>query len=194
MGGAGGVVKRGEVGAHDDFVAAALAAGKFQVLDDGTIINTNWRNTGAPRKVALFGRKYLSFNMTFGAEMWCIYAHRMIAIAKHGMPPGPFMEVDHLDGNKFNNHPSNLQWVKRSENQRRAYALGLKAPSAIIGREGTSNHMARLSEDQVRLIHRDGIRGVSKSQLAKTYGVTAHAIGNILKGARWKHIYAEFNP
>lgn len=187
-------MKRVEVGAHDEFIAAALAAGKFLVLDDGTIVNTNWRNTGVPRPVALFGRKYLSFNMTFRGEMRSVYAHRMIAIAKHGPPPAPLMEADHVDGNKFNNTPANLQWVKRSENQRRAYGLGLKKPSAIIGQPGSSNHQSRLGDDQVRLIHRDGVRGVPAAELAKAYGVSTNAIYNILAGRRWKHIHAEFNP
>lgn len=31
------------------------------------------------------------------------------------------LEVDHLDSNKLNNHFSNLEWVTRQENQRRAY-------------------------------------------------------------------------
>jgi hypothetical protein len=33
--------------------------------------------------------------------------------------------ANHIDGNKLNNHISNLEWVTRSENTKHAYKLGL---------------------------------------------------------------------
>ena len=38
-------------------------------------------------------------------------------------------EVNHKDGNKFNNRADNLEWITRSENQKHAYKLGLQKPS-----------------------------------------------------------------
>ena len=35
------------------------------------------------------------------------------------------LTVDHIDGNKLNNDPSNLEWITREENTRRQHALGL---------------------------------------------------------------------
>ena len=35
-------------------------------------------------------------------------------------------QIDHIDGNKENNHLSNLEWVTAKENIRRAYLLGLR--------------------------------------------------------------------
>ncbi|MEW6726901.1 MAG: HNH endonuclease [Bacillota bacterium] len=35
-------------------------------------------------------------------------------------------EINHKDGNKSNNHYSNLEWVTRSENNLHAFKLGLR--------------------------------------------------------------------
>ena len=35
------------------------------------------------------------------------------------------LTVDHIDGNKLNNDPSNLEWITREENTRRQHAKGL---------------------------------------------------------------------
>lgn len=54
--------------------------------------------------------------------------HRLVA--KTFVPnPDNKPEVNHIDGNKQNNHASNLEWVTSRENQLHAFQLGLqKAP------------------------------------------------------------------
>jgi len=56
-------------------------------------------------------------------------------------------EVDHIDGNKNNNKPSNLEWVTRTENVRRGFANGL-----IPIMRGSRNGNTNLDEESVRTI------------------------------------------
>lgn len=50
--------------------------------------------------------------MTWGSEK----VHRIVATAFHGEAPGDNYVVDHIDTNRRNNRPENLQWLTRLEN------------------------------------------------------------------------------
>ena len=53
--------------------------------------------------------------------------HRLLAI--HFIPnPDNKPQVNHIDGDKFNNDLSNLKWVTCSENLKHAFKLGLSKP------------------------------------------------------------------
>lgn len=53
------------------------------------------------------------------------YTHRLVAEAFYG-PAARGWEVDHIDGNSFNNRAGNLDYVTRSENVRRARQRAVK--------------------------------------------------------------------
>ena len=50
--------------------------------------------------------------------------HRLVAKAFHGLPPEGKNDCHHLDEDKLNNIPDNLQWVSRKTNMLLSYKLG----------------------------------------------------------------------
>lgn len=53
--------------------------------------------------------------------------HRLVA--QHFLPnPDNMKEVNHKDGNKDNNHVSNLEWCTRSHNVKHSFDMGLNKP------------------------------------------------------------------
>lgn len=63
----------------------------------------------------------LSGYLTIKTEKGYISAHRLVMYAWRPIPNAENMTVDHLNHNKRDNSLKNLEWIDRSENQRRAY-------------------------------------------------------------------------
>lgn len=67
---------------------------------------------------------YPQYRMRLNNKKTARYIHRLVA--EHfvdGFRPG--LEVNHIDGNKFNNKADNLEWVSRLDNVRHACKTGL---------------------------------------------------------------------
>lgn len=87
---------------------------KMEITADGVILLN-----GMPASPWVNSVGYLIFKCG-GAKL----VHREIAKA---LIPNPLnlSDVNHKDGNKLNNHPSNLEWMSRSENLYHALRTGL---------------------------------------------------------------------
>lgn len=101
------------------------------------------------------------------------------------------MTVNHKDGDKKNNHFTNLEWHTYAENNRHAIDTGLNT-----FRNGELSNFAVLTEWQVHRICEklsEGMRNVDIIRLLQYEGLTSSSINAIRRGENWKHISSQYS-
>jgi len=86
--------------------------------------------------------------------------------------------VNHIDGVKINNHPSNLEWVTAHENTQHGIAMGLLT-------RGVDRYNAKLTEVEVLAI-RESTDCLKVT--ADKHHVSISTIWNIRHRVSWKHL------
>lgn len=121
---------------------------------------------------------YLKVNLTAQGRKKTELVHRLVALAFLGPPDEKGKEVCHNNGNRADNRLSNLRWDTRTANHRDKKAHG----TALVG---SRNHMAKLSESEVREILESA---EPQKKLAQKYGVSQPLISLIKSGLIWSHV------
>lgn len=107
--------------------------------------------------------------------------HRLVAEAFIPNPDNkPY--VNHIDGCKWNNCASNLEWVTHSENVRHADASGLRELP-----RGEEHRATKITDEQVLYI-RENPDKLNTYQLGEKFGVDPTTIGNIQMGRSHRHV------
>ena len=105
--------------------------------------------------------------------------HRLVALAF--IPnPNNLPQVNHIDGDKLNNHVSNLEWISNSDNMRHAYKLGLKCS------KGENNSNCKITDIQVTQIKLIYNTGKSSKYISEELNVKLHIVRQIISGKSWK--------
>lgn len=102
-------------------------------------------------------------------------AHRLVAQYYLDLPDNwKSLPVNHKDGNKQNNHKSNVEWSTILENNRHARVSGLTTDALTV--------------EQVWEIRNLLIQGKSNTEIAKIYNVDQSTISNIKTGRTWSYV------
>lgn len=126
--------------------------------------------------------RYLSYFICKNGTIKKKKCHRLVAEYFIGKCPKGY-EVNHIDGNKKNNHVINLEYITKSENQKHAIRLGLRK---VL--HGADLNTSILSDKKVIDIRKKYTQGFSQNMLAKQYNVRQSTIWYILHRITWKHI------
>lgn len=137
--------------------------GVIEVRQDGSVWKLKNLNhipfTGPRRTECRAKAGYLIVKVCFDGLQYVVLAHRLVwTVLRDEVPEG--MDLNHIDGNKTNNAPENLEVVSRGDNHRHAYRTGLRGRSDVPGAIAASAKELRG-------------QGKSFSQIAAALGVSS---------------------
>jgi len=142
------------------------------IYRDGKLLSHHISNKGYKLVSMHLNGKSVRFNL-----------HRLIA--EHYIPnPDNKPQVNHIDGNKLNNHYTNLEWVTNQENRNHAIENSLH-------KVGVDCYNHKFTEDDIRYIRNNFVLGDSEfgcCGLAKKFNTNPSRIHKIVNYKTWKHI------
>lgn len=109
-----------------------------------------------------------------------VSVHIAVCLAFHGSPPSDGCVVRHLNGDKRDNRPVNLQWGTIKENAADSVSHGTH--------RGSNNGRSKLTETDAKEIKRAIRNGVPRLVIAKGHGVSVSTVAMIAQGRTWKHV------
>lgn len=145
----------------------------YEISIDGTVRN---KSTGHTMKWINNGKGYFTvklYNHNTPKGRLCL-VHRLVLSTYDIFIPDGNLDVNHIDGDKSNNHIHNLQWVTKSENTRHAHLTGLFKNKVTI--------------EQVKQIKQDLKTEKHYPVLAKKYGVGRATIWKIANGILYDYV------
>ena len=144
----------------------------YEITKSGEIINIH---NGHKRVLQPNTKGYLRV-MINGKNL---FVHRLVA-EKYVPNPENKPQVNHIDGNKLNNHYTNLEWVTNQENRNHAIKYGLHTM-------GEDCSWSKLNNDKVKFIrkHKDDI---TVKEFTELFNVTRATIDDVIKFRSWKNV------
>ena len=170
--------------------------GTIEVSDQGRVRRSEMHYTRSDRwgnnaTKSTKPARYLTGELgTHGYRLVCVYigkkrkrflVHRLIARA---FVPGYVegLSVNHINGNKIDNRPANLEWVTLAENTAKQWQTGL------VDLRGEKQPGAKLSAASVVAVRKMIADGHGDTRIARTFGVSGSCINHIRRGKRWASV------
>jgi hypothetical protein len=156
----------------------------YKILEDGTVLSKRF---GTPLSWCDNGKGYMISAISINGVRKAVSHHILVAKAYHGECPEGY-EVGHIDDNRRNNHPSNLEYVTKSENNQQSWDNRNRSAT------GVENSNCKITEDQVReiCISLQDQKGCNISKLSRDFKIERGTIQAIKCRRQWIHISQDY--
>jgi hypothetical protein len=108
--------------------------------------------------------------------------HRLVLATFSPTENIEMLQVNHKDGNKKNNHLSNLEWVTPQENIAHSWKMGL------AHHIGESHGRAKITEEQAQVIIELLGEGKKQTEIMEIINCSKNTVCKIAQGRTWKHL------
>jgi hypothetical protein len=129
-------------------------------------VKSNIRNL----KKSLHSKGYHTVGLLCNGKIKRLYVHRLVG---EYFLPDVKEQINHIDGNKWNNHFSNLEWVTNSQNSNHAFSMNLKSKDSL---------KVRIPIIAINLKNGEKQFFNSMQEASKALGMNAASISSIIAG------------
>lgn len=183
------------LGTEEVYLVVPGSGGAYEVSNFGNvrsldrIVNHKNNRWGKPHKAQYKGILLKQKIDRYGYPCVCLFTdtkrryttvHRLVAEAfienKENLP-----QVNHKDGDKLNNHVSNLEWVSARENVHHSIKMNLTNPARGEQLPHTAIDTITAKEIKTDL----AVGKYSQAEIARKYGVSKNVIWRIKTGQTW---------
>jgi hypothetical protein len=161
----------------EDCGMLAVWHGDLSITEDGRVIRASTGRDGTHKHP----RGYRTVWVECGGRNnhFQVLAHRLVYRHFHGsIPKG--LTVNHLDGDKANNHPANLELATH----KRQAAHARDVLGSGLGERNGRSKLTEAMVERIRYAHKAG--GISFAKLGRQYGVTGQSARDAVIGKTWK--------
>jgi predicted DNA-binding protein (UPF0251 family) len=145
-----------------------------------------WVWTGAKGKPP---RHYGSIAIKMNGHRTTVLTHRLVYALHHGETPSD-VEICHKCDNPSCCNPKHLFAGTRADNMqdmvKKGRHVSLMSPEKI--KKGSERAFSKLTDESVKAIRLDHLKGASMQGLSRKYGVAFTTIRDIVNRTKWKHV------
>jgi hypothetical protein len=151
----------------------------YYITEDGKVFRNGKELTGG-----ITPKGYKKTIMSIDGKQYTVSTHKLVATC-YILNPENKPQINHIDGDKLNNHYTNLEWVTNKENaDHRDNVLDKKNIGERCGK-------SILKTEDVLFIKKNYITKHAEfgsTPLSKKFNVANRTILSIVKNERWKHL------